>query len=727
VTNAPARRSINMTAIGLRAVGLMFTRYRQPTPRGSYRWALRVAEMTAWGTAALVVVLVHAAALDTVEYRWGLASTGLLILWLAMLFRYLLPTFGAHRWLLVLSGAVHLLFACVIYGVLRGDVVGAQLIFVPVIIATGLLGRLPEALVVPTAALAGFYVTGTVVGNAPDAAEMAMTGGVFLLSGGVAGVLSKELRDHYRGEREEHRLATAVRHRLMSVVDAVDEAIVFSDRQGVLRVVNRRAAELFDIDPDEYLGLLGVQLQRTLARKTEDPEGFMETFQDVRDDPELELRCDIEQIIPKRRALRLYSSPALDESGTLVGRIDVYTDLTESVQRAAEVERLYEEARRTAESYQRSLLPDSIPTLPRVTSVAHYVPAAGRRAVCGDFYDFVSLPDGRAGVVLGDVCGIGPTAVGDGALTRYTLESFADQDPHPGRLLERMNAHVYEHIPGDRFVRLLFGILDPERAVFEYANAGHVPPVIYRAKLGEAQWLGEGGIALAVEEDSQYKVGRVELEPGDMLVLYTDGVTEAPRRGRPYGQGRFLDLVEAYGMGTPGEMSQAIRRSVDAWVENGELRDDLAILVCQVVPDSVIDEPTRELVLPNETSRLREVRQFVSSFLSDLRAPVDVSSEILLAVNEAAANACKYGKRPDRRSEIRVLCALEGSVVTVVVADDGTGFEPSRFNGWHLPDRFASGGRGLFLMRELMDDVEIDSTPEGTTVKLSRRMASGPR
>jgi serine phosphatase RsbU (regulator of sigma subunit)/anti-sigma regulatory factor (Ser/Thr protein kinase) len=702
----------------------MLTRYRDPTPKGSYRWALRVAEMTAWGTAALVIILLHAAGLDAGAYRWGLAISGLLVLWLVALFRFILPRFGTHRLMLEVGWGVHLLLATAIYAIVGREVTGAQLIFVPVIIATGLLGRLPEALVVPAVSLCGFTLVGMALGPTPDVAELAVTGGVFFLSGGVAGLLAKELRSHYRGEREEHRLATAVRHRLMTVVDAVDEAIVFSDRHGVLRVVNRRAAELFDINPDEYLGLLGVQLLRTLARKTEDPEGFMETFQDLRDDPELELRREIEQIIPERRALRLYSAPALDESGALVGRIDVYTDLTDSVRRAAEVERLLDEARRTAESYQRSLLPDSVPSLPRVTFVAHYVPAAGRRAVCGDFYDFVSLTDGRAGVVLGDVCGVGPTAVGDGALTRYTLESFADQDSDPGRLLERMNAHMYEHLSSDRFVRLVFGILDPERAVFEYANAGHVPPVIYRCKTEEAQWLGEGGIALAVEEDSQYKVGRVELEPGDMLVLYTDGVTESPRLGRPYGQARFLDLVQSFGKGTPGEMSQAIRRSVDAWVENGELRDDLALLVCQVVPDSVIHEPSRELVLPNETSRLREIRKFVSGFLSDLRTPVNISSEIVIAVNEAAANACKYAKRSGRRSEIRVHCSLQGSEISVVVADDGNGFDPTRFDGWELPDRFASGGRGLFLMRELMDDIAIESSVDGTTVTLSRRVAT---
>ena len=698
----------------------MIARNRQPAPKGSWRWAVRVAEVTAWGTAGLVSILLVVAELDRDTFRAGLAVVLSLGIWLALLFRVLVPRLGARRWVLPISVLINLGFAGVVYALLRGEVAGVQLVFVPVIVATGLLGKLPEALLAPAVAIAIYGLVADVTGELPAPGAFVLTGGVFLLSGGVAGLLARELRHHYRGEREEHRLATAVRHRLMAVVDAIDQAIIFSDRSGIVRVVNRRAAELFDINADEYLGLLVVQLNRTLARQMEDPEGFMETFQTLRDDPDLELRHEIEQILPARRQLRLFSSPALDDYGVLVGRIDVYTDTTQAVRRAEEVERLYEEARRTAESYQRSLLPESTPSVPRVSFVAHYVPAAGERAVCGDFYDFVTLPDGRLGVALGDVCGVGPKAVSDCALTRYTLQSFAEQDADPGRLLARMNAHIGAHLSSERFVRLMFGILDPERAVFEYANAGHVPPVVYKSRTGEVEWLGEGGIALAVEEDSDYKVGRVELDPGDMLVLYTDGVTEAPRHGRPYGQGRFLDLVTDYGVGTPGEMSQAIRRSVDSWVEGGELRDDLAILVCQVIPDSAIDEPTRELVLPNERSRLREIRGFVGQFLADVRAPVDISSEILLAVGEAAGNATKYGRRAEGRSEIRVRCAVEGAVVSVTVVDDGPGFEPVVSD--ELPDRFASGGRGLFLMREFMDSVDITSTAEGTTVLLARQV-----
>jgi serine phosphatase RsbU (regulator of sigma subunit)/anti-sigma regulatory factor (Ser/Thr protein kinase) len=474
---------------------------------------------------------------------------------------------------------------------------------------------------------------------------------------------------------------------------------------------------LLEVDPEAYLGEPGVELLRTIARKTEDPEGFMETFQQVRDDPLVELRVQIEQIIPERRQLRLYSGPATDDAGELVGRIDVYTDVTEAVARADEVEELYERARKTAESYQRGLLPEAVPSLPRVSLVAHYIPAAGTKAVCGDFYDFVSLSDGKVALVLGDVSGIGPAAANDAALARYSLKSFAAAETDPARLLDRMNAHVYAQGRSERFVRMLVAVLNPERAVLEYANAGHVPPVVYRAGTQEVEWLGEGGIALGVESDASYKAGVIDLEPGDTLVLYTDGVTEAPRFGRPFGQGHFMDIVKDYGIGSPGELVQAIRRSVDAWVPDGELRDDIALLVCQVTPDTMLGEPVRELVLPNEPSRISEVRQFVAGFLADLRVSVDVSSEVQLAVGEAVANACRHGRSPSGRSELRVRCALDGRRVEVTVADDGPGYVPPA-DSYELPDRFASGGRGLFLMKAMMDEVDVEASDDGTVVTL---------
>lgn len=697
-----------------------------PVRKGSWRWAAQVAELTAWGSAAVVFLVVHIADLPTPRYLASLALIALLCGWIWGYFHHLLPRRSDDVPAVVLSLATAFAFAAGLFVLLRPDVPQAHVVFVPVIVVAGLLGGLPQALVAGGASSAGELLLGALSARAPSLLAWVVHGALFGLVAAIAGLLARELRSHYRGEQKEQRLATAVRHRLMAVLDAVDEAIVFSDRSNTVRVINRRAAELFDIEPDAYLGGPVVELLRTIARASEDPEGFMETFQQLRDDPELEIRTQVEQLLPARRQLRLYSAPARDDSGALVGRIDVYTDISEAVRRAAEIERAYEEARQTAESFQRGLLPTTVPRLPRTSLVAHYVPAAGRRAVCGDFYDFVPLPDGRVVLVVGDVCGIGPTAAHDAALARYTLRSLSDDEPDAGGLLQHLNQHLLRHLAPERFVRLIYAVLDPERAALEYANAGHVPPVLFRCRSGEVQWLEEGGIALGIEDDARFKVGRVQLEPGDTVLLFTDGLTEAPRMGQPFGRGRLVDLVRDYGVGTPGELVQALRRALEAWA-GAELRDDLAMVACQVVPDTAAAEPERELVLPNEPARVAEIRAFVASFLSDLRAPVEDAAEFLLAVSEAAANAARHGRRPEGRSELRVRCSARGERVVVSVTDDGAGLDPARLQRTELPDRFASGGRGLFLMHSLSDDVDIDSSPAGTTVTLARALLRGRR
>ena len=708
---------------------------RDSVARGSWRWAAHVAELMAWATVALIFAALHTEGVDPQTYRQTLGVVAALGVWLVVFFHVLLFRRGAIRSIAWTGVIVHTAFATGIYWLLRGDVPAAQLIFVPVILATGLVGGLIEALAASVLAVAGFLFVAFGVGPQPEVIPVAANAAIYLLSGTVAGLLARELRAHYRGEQREQRAASTVRHRLFAVLDSIDEGIVYRDRQGMVRVINQRGGEIFGITPDDYLGGPVIELLRTVARQTEDPEDFIEQFQNIRDDPTVELRMDVDQLIPARRRLSLYSRPTFDDDGTLVGRIDVFADITENVKRAAEVERLLEQARRTAENYQRGLLPESIPSLPRLSIVAHYVPAAGRRAICGDFYDFIHLADGKLALVLGDVVGIGPKAATDAALTRYTLRSLALNESDPSALLESMNTHLLPQMGSERFVRLLVAVVDPERALLTYSNAGHVPPVLYRAKSGAVDWLEEGGVVLGVEKNATFKSGHLELDPGDMLVMYTDGVTEASRDGRPYGQGKFKDLIELYGVGTPGELAQALRRSVEAWVATdpdkpvpegtlGELRDDIAILAVQVALDRTLGEPSRELVLPNEPSRVSEVRAFVSSFLADLRAPVDISTEILLAVGEAAANANRHGHRPDGRGEVRVYCALEGPSVTITIADDGGGFDPDQVDATALPDRFASGGRGMFLMRELMDEVEIESTDTGTTVTMYRKITA---
>lgn len=687
--------------------------------KGSWNWALIVAERTTYGTIFMVFVLLQMIEFDRQDYLAGLALVSLLSGLAFGYFRLALPQLRRDRrsaWLGLVYGIVS---ASSTFLLLDDYLRTAPLFFAPFVAVAALVGSLATAFVAAALSIVAYIVASLFTEQPDRAADVLLNSAVFMMVGIVFGLLTKELRSNYRRRLSETGRASNVGHRLNAVVEAVEEAIIFTDRRHHIRVLNERAVALFDIDPGTMIGEPIVRLLRHIARQTEDPEGFMESYQQLRDEPEIQFEREVEQIIPVRRVLHALSRPARDEAGELVGRVDVFTDVTERVRRSREVERLLAQARNTAESYQRALLPQVPSSLPRIGLVAHYIPASGQRSVSGDFYDFLTLKDGRVLVALGDVCGIGPRAVSDAAMARYTLDLLARTDDDPQVILGAMAHHMRERLGGDRFVRIVVATLDPERAVLHYATAGHVPPLLFRASSGDAEWLGEGGLPIGVEEEPEYKTASVEMHPGDTLFMYTDGVTEAARRGRPMGQGRLNDLVKEFGIGTPGELVQGVRRAVEAWVDKG-LGDDLAMVAVQVVPDTSVDAPARELVLPNDPARMREVRSFVGEFLADLRAPLDISSEVILAAGEAAGNAVKYG-RSETGGELRVRCVVDGVRVQVTIADDGPGFDTATEAATGQPDPLASGGRGLFLMRELMDSVEFESSSQGTTVTLTRQ------
>ena len=167
-----------------------------------------------------------------------------------------------------------------------------------------------------------------------------------------------------------------------AIMGALDEAVIFRDASGTVRAINARLAGLFAFSTGHFLGRPHVELLREIARSMDDPEEIMEAYQALIEDPSAVLAFEFDQVMPEQRRLRFVSRPAsLDDPGA--GRVDVITDVSEASRRAGQMERLLDKTRRTAESYQRGLLPQSIPRFPRVGLVAHYVAASGDRGVCG--------------------------------------------------------------------------------------------------------------------------------------------------------------------------------------------------------------------------------------------------------------------------------------------------------------------------------------------------------
>ena len=224
---------------------------------------------------------------------------------------------------------------------------------------------------------------------------------------------------------------------------------------------------------------------------------------------------------------------------------------------------------------QRSLLPRSVPKLEGLELGDAYESSA-RVEVGGDVYDFMELGDGRLAVALGDVTGHGIEAAADMAMAKFVFRSLAREHPEPGDFLQAANDVVVGEIAPGKFITMVYLVIDPQGRVAA-AGAGHPTPRIVAAD-GSVQALETEGLVLGIEAGQNYGEVRATIEVGGAVVLYTDGVLEARRRGELYGLGRLDSLLAKGRELPPRALARAVLDDCRSFAQ-GELADDCAVVV----------------------------------------------------------------------------------------------------------------------------------------------------
>jgi sigma-B regulation protein RsbU (phosphoserine phosphatase) len=206
--------------------------------------------------------------------------------------------------------------------------------------------------------------------------------------------------------------------------------------------------------------------------------------------------------------------------------------------------------------------------------------------VGGDFYDVLPLRDGRIIVTLGDVAGKGSPAALLMALLLAVLRTLVDEELEASALAVRLNAQICRHSPSSRFITLFYGVYTPATGALTYVNAGHMPPMI-RRRDGRYERLGSTGVALGMFEGSTFGAVETTLAPGETLVLYSDGITEAENpSGEPFEESGLETVVERHAAAPPAEIGTRILSAVADHARGSRFTDDLTILVLKRAGES---------------------------------------------------------------------------------------------------------------------------------------------
>jgi sigma-B regulation protein RsbU (phosphoserine phosphatase) len=232
---------------------------------------------------------------------------------------------------------------------------------------------------------------------------------------------------------------------------------------------------------------------------------------------------------------------------------------------------------------QRSLLPRELPDIDRISLAARYETA---RRAGGDFYDLFPLSDGSWGLLIGDVSGHGTPAAVMMAITHTLAHSHPGPPTPPAEVLSRLNRALCQRYTGGSgtFVTAFYGILSPDRQSFRYSSAGHNPPRLVRAGAAAQPLADATSLPLGIDHDSIYEDSQaVRLEPGDALVLYTDGIVEAMNPTRELFGYRRLDaaLTETAGA-APGAIIDSLFERVDQFRAARPFADDRTVLAAVI-------------------------------------------------------------------------------------------------------------------------------------------------
>ena len=396
--------------------------------------------------------------------------------------------------------------------------------------------------------------------------------------------------------------------------------------------------------------------------------------------------------------------------------------------RAADAEYSNADGRGVVAELQEALLPTALPVLPRVRIAARYLVAGQEQAAGGDWFDAIPLDGGAVALVVGDVVGHGVAASAAMGQLRAVLAELLAAEDDLGQVLRRTDAFA-ARMPSLRAATLALMVLDPATGTMRYTTCGHPPPLVIGLD-GRARYL-EGTGTGPLGTGSPPVLASAALAPGELVLLYSDGLVERPDRTIAEGMAE-LAVVAVAAAAAPGAPAAAAtnrdadpaaaervcQRTVEMLTRTGH-SDDITALAAQWLAESV---PPLHLSLPSARPSLTTARDAFAGWLRRLDATADDWEALHLAIVEVFTNAIEHAYPGEAPGTIELDASLENDgSVACLVSDHGT---------WRPPDPAdADRGHGLMVAGCVVDELLVShpvadeaAGPRGTTVTLRHRL-----
>ncbi|MES0338990.1 MAG: SpoIIE family protein phosphatase [Anaerolineales bacterium] len=262
----------------------------------------------------------------------------------------------------------------------------------------------------------------------------------------------------------------------------------------------------------------------------------------------------------------------------VIARVETHLALRRFQKRLQKANKRYEKELKLAGSLQANLIPKQAPAIPGF-QLSFVLRSA--RETSGDFYDFFPLNSGHFGILVADVVDKGAAAALLMAYGRTLLRTLAEEFPeHPDRVLKNVNQRMLSYSDASHFLTVFYGILGPEKNELVYSNAGHNPAIHLKATNGKMKMLKNTGMPLGLFDDQDWQQRKIQLDPGDMVIMYTDGVTDAQNPlNELYGMERFNKTIQANRKCPPAELEKLVLADIDRFLDGSPQPDDMAMVI----------------------------------------------------------------------------------------------------------------------------------------------------